>query len=73
MTWVRYSLISTTLPRPKATLTRCLPAICATPAIVPLIRTGCPADSSARPPTSISNASPVLTTVPKFRPSLPLS
>ena len=58
MTWVRYSLISTTLPRPKATLTQCLPATCATPAIVPLIRTGGPADSSARPPTSMSNGSP---------------
>ena len=58
MTWVRYSLISTTLPRPKATLTQCLPAMCATPAIVPLIRTGWPADSSARPPTSMSNGSP---------------
>src|SRR2546426_215057 len=30
MTWVRYSLMSTTLPRPKATLTQCLPAMCAT-------------------------------------------
>src|SRR6266478_1532756 len=59
MTWVRYSLMSTTLPRPKATLTQCLPATCATPAIVPLIRTRCPADSSARPPTSMSNGSPV--------------
>jgi hypothetical protein len=58
MTWVRYSLISTTLPRPKATLTQRLPAISATPATVPLIRTGWPADSSARPPTSISNGSP---------------
>src|SRR5207249_5001459 len=58
MTWVRYSLISTTLPRPKATLTQRLPAISATPVIVPLIRTGWPADSSARPPTSISNGSP---------------
>src|SRR6266481_1203554 len=58
MTWVRYSLMSTTLPRPKATPTQCLPATCATPAIVPLIRTRCPADSSARPPTSMSNGSP---------------
>src|SRR3989441_81397 len=58
MTWVRYSLISTTLPRPKATLTQCRPAISATPVIVPLIRTGWPADSSARPPTSVSNGSP---------------
>src|SRR5439155_18528780 len=58
MTWVRYSLMSTTLPRPKATLTQCLPAMCATPPIVPLIRTGWPADSSARPPTFMSNGSP---------------
>src|SRR5712691_2013473 len=58
MTWVRYSLIRTTLPRPKATFTHSLPAICATPAIVPLIRTGWPADSSARPPMSMSNGSP---------------
>jgi hypothetical protein len=53
MTWVRYSLISTTLPRPKATLTQCLPAISATPVIVPLIRTGWPADSSSRPPANV--------------------
>jgi hypothetical protein len=33
------------LPRPKATLTQRLPAIYATPAIVPVIRTGWPADS----------------------------
>src|SRR6266481_3594772 len=32
MTWVRYSLIRTTLPRPKATLTQSLPAMFATPA-----------------------------------------
>jgi hypothetical protein len=44
---VRYSLISTTLPRPKATLTQRLPAMCATPAIVPSIRTGWPADCQA--------------------------
>src|SRR3989442_3408750 len=58
MTWVSCSLISTTLSRPKATFTKCLPAMCATPAIVPSIRTGWPADSSARPPTSMSNGSP---------------
>ena len=61
MICARYGLITSTLPRPNPTVTQSCataygPAL--TASTVPVTRTGAPADSSASPPTSMSNASP---------------